>query len=113
LVAWNLPVLWTYLNQMNAFETHFSVHLMLVCGVVSSSKDGTVVPEIFIIWDVLHVIGWLVGYFLDCWTDRLVQNVTNYQSTLCNVAEEQRSHLQHGRSLESHSCTCARHTVEV
>ena len=47
LNALNLTVHWTCLKQMNAFKTHFSVHFMFVCGVMSSNRESTVVPEIF------------------------------------------------------------------
>jgi len=114
LSAWTFTVHWTCLNQMNAFKTHFSVHFMFVCGVVSYSRESTVVPEIF------TVLGCFTHhrFFVICWTAGPlkvglidVQNFTNYPSTLCSMPEVHRSHVHHGRSLESHSCTCVCQTA--
>ena len=88
---------------------------MFVCGVVSSSRESIVVPEIFTVLGCFTHHRFVVTYLSDCWTleggtDRLVQNVTNYPSTLCNMPEVHRSHLHNGSSMESHICMCVCHT---
>jgi hypothetical protein len=102
-------------NEEALSAWNLSVHFMFVCGVLSCSRESTVAPEIFTILGCFThhkfvVICWTAGPLkvgLIRWSKTSL--TTHPHSVTCQRCIYL-SHLHHGRSLESHSCTCVCHT---
>jgi hypothetical protein len=84
-------------TQNNALKHSLDELFSNWTNLIAASKVTAHVTSL-VFWDVMQQIGSSLPMFWEEGTDRLCLNVSNYQSTPCNIPEEQRSHLHCSRS---------------